>query len=137
RNTTLRSSVRSDSAYLHMNIEVVRCLLIWVAFDALFGPEDGREITYRLSQRLGFLLGSNRNEAKELFQTARTGYGFRSKIVHGRWKEDPTATIRMAEAESLFRAALAKIIETPTLVNVFSTREREGFLDNLVFDGAA
>lgn len=137
RDTALWTAVRSAWAGLQMNIETIRCLLFWVALEALFGPEDGREITYRLSQRVGFFLGANRVEARQLFETAKAGYSFRSKIVHGQWKKDLNATKRMAQAESLFRRALVRILEDQALVTTFSTKKRENFLDSLVFNGAA
>jgi hypothetical protein len=118
-----------------VNIETVRYLLFWVALEALFGPEDGREITFRLSQRVGFLLGVSKEEARQLFETAKAGYGFRSKIVHGQWKQDPSATERMAEAEGLLRRAYTRILETPDLADTFSSKKREVYLDDLAFDG--
>lgn len=137
RDTSLWTAFRAVWAGLQINIEAVRCLLFWVALEALFGPEDGREITYRLAQRVGFFLGANREEARQVFEVAKAGYGFRSKVVHGRWKQDPKATQRMAEAESLFRGAFARILEDAALVETFSTKKRETFLDDLAFNGAA
>ena len=137
RDTSVWTAFRAAWAGLQVNIESVRCLLFWVALEALFGPEDGREITYRLSQRVGFFLGSNREEARQLFETAKAGYGFRSKVVHGRWKQDPNATKRMAEAESLFRSAFTRILETQALVETFSGKKREAFLDGLAFNRTA
>ena len=137
RDTALWTAVRSAWAGLQMNIESIRCLLFWVALEAVFGPEDGREITYRLSQRVGFFLGASRVEARQLFDTAKAGYGFRSKIVHGQWKEDLNATKRMAKAEILFRLALVRILQDQALVTTFSTKKRENFLDSLVFNSAA
>src|SRR5437870_3377231 len=67
RDTAMWTAVRAAWAGLQMNTETIRCLLFWVALEALFGPDDGREITYRLSQRVGFFLGANRDEARELF----------------------------------------------------------------------
>ena len=81
RDTSVWTAFRAAWAGLQMNIESVRCLQFWVALEALFGPEDGREITYRLSQRVGFFLAANREEARQLFETAKAGYGFRSKVV--------------------------------------------------------
>lgn len=137
RDTALWTAVRSAWSGLQMNNETIRCLLFWVALEALFGPEDGREITYRLSQRVAFFLSANRVEARHLFETAKAGYSFRSKIVHGQWKEDLNATKRMAEAESLFRLALVRILQDQALVTTFSTKKRENFLDSLVFNSAA
>ena len=137
RDTSVWTAFRAAWAGLQVNIESVRCLLFWVALEALFGPEDGQEITYRLSRRVGLFLGANREEARQFFETAKVGYRFRSKVVHGRWKQDPNATKRMAEAESLFRSAFTRILETQELVETFSTKKREVFLDGLAFNGAA
>ena len=116
-----------------MNMEPVRFALFWIALEALCGPEDAREITYRLSQRLGFFLGASQSEARELFLKAKKAYGFRSKIVHGRWKEDPENTTRMAETEDLLRRSLVRIMENKDLTATFSGKSRERFLDDLVF----
>lgn len=137
RDTSVWTAFSAAWAGLQMNIELVRCLLFWVALEALFGPENGREITFRLSQRVGFFLGANPESARTLFETAKAGYGFRSKVVHGQWKQDPNATKRMAEAEGLFRNAFTHILETPALVETFCTKKREVFLDGLSFGGPA
>lgn len=120
-------------AGLQMNFEVIRFILFWIALEALFGPEDAREITYRLSQRVGFFLSGARAEARALFSLAKRGYAFRSKIVHGRWKEDADSVTRMAEAEDLVRRSLVRILEDSTLTAQFSGTAREAFLDDLVF----
>jgi len=85
RDTSLWTVARSLWAGLQMNNPPIRCALFWVSLEALFGPEDGREITYRLSQRLGLFLGRDRSEARNLFVMAKRGYAFRSRIVHGNW----------------------------------------------------
>ena len=61
----------------------VRYLLFWIALEALFGSDDPREITYRLSQRTSLFLGRNKEEAKGLYPRVKEGYGWRSKVVHG------------------------------------------------------
>jgi hypothetical protein len=137
RDTGLWTAVRSAWAGLQMNIEAVRCALFWVALEALFGPEDGREITYRLSQRIGFFLGCDRSEARELFTTAKRGYGFRSRIVHGHWKMDPEGEARMAEVEQFLRRSFNRILGDIGLVKIFAERARERFLDDLVFNNGA
>lgn len=137
RDTGLWTAVRSAWAGLQMNIEAVRCALFRVALEALFGPEDGREITYRLSQRIAFFLGRDRSEARELFTTAKRGYAFRSRIVHGHWKKDPEGEARMAEAEQLLRRSFTRILGDDELVKTFAERARERFLDDLVFANGA
>ena len=126
-------AVRATWAGLQMNIEAIRFALFWIAVEALFGPEDGREITFRLSQRLAFFLSNERSEARSLFALAKKGYAFRSKIVHGRWKEDPDSETRMAEAEDLVCSSLVRILQDQTLTERFAGRTRESFLDDLVF----
>ncbi len=37
----------------------VRYLFLWIALEGLFGPDDSREMTFRLSQRLALFLGTN------------------------------------------------------------------------------
>lgn len=135
RDTALWTAVRSAWAGLQMNHESIRFLLFWVGIEAMFGPEDGREINFRLSQRVGFFVGQTKAEARDLFDLAKAGYGFRSKLVHGQWKEDPRATKRMAEAERLFRRAFVRILSSQDLVATFTSKKREQFLDGLAFNG--
>jgi len=61
------TAIRATWAGLQMNIAAIRYALFWIALEALFGPEDAREITYRLSQRLALFLAADRREAKDLF----------------------------------------------------------------------
>lgn len=58
----------------------------------MFGAEDGREITYRLSQRIAFFLASNQAEARQLFKEVKKAYSFRSKVAHGVWKQNVFTT---------------------------------------------
>ena len=133
RKAALFTTIRAVWAGLQMNREEVRFVLFWIALEALFGPEDAREITYRLSQRLGFFLGRDRSEARDLFTTSKNGYAFRSKIVHGRWRDDVAATTRMAETETILRRSMVRVLESPKFIDVFSGKQREAFLDDLIF----
>ena len=133
RESAVWTAARATWAALQMASEPIRYSLFWIALEALFGPEDAREITYRLSQRVAFLMASNRAEARTLFETVKKGYGFRSKIVHGRWKEAADSETRMAEIENLVRRALVRVLEDEQLRNTFSGKAREVFLDELVF----
>ncbi len=135
RDSSLWTVARALWAGLQMDNPPIRCTLFWVALEALFGPEDGREITYRLSQRLGFFLGHDRSDARDLFATAKRGYAFRSRIVHGNWKKDPEADDRMVEAERFARQSLLRILKEEELIQTFSSRARESYLENLVFTG--
>lgn len=125
--------IRATWAGLQTNAEVVRYALFWMALEALFGPQDAREITYRLSQRIAFFLGENQTEAKQFFSLAKKGYGFRSKIVHGRWKDDPEGVARMADVEELVRRSFGRILSDAAVRNTFSGKARESYLDELPF----
>jgi hypothetical protein len=133
RDTAVWTAVRATWAGLQMNIEEIRYSLFWIAIEALFGPEDAREITYRLSQRVALFLAKDRSAARELFAKARSGYGFRSKVVHGRWKENAKSQVLMADAERLVRESLLRLLQDDELMNAFCGKKREAFLDDLIF----
>ena len=130
---TLWTALRATCAGLQTNTEVIRFALFWIALEALFGPEDARESTFRLSQRVALFLSGDRSKARDLFVLAKKGYAFRSKIVHGRWKESPDSETRMAETEDLLRRSLVRILEDKALMSQFAGKARETFLDDLVF----
>jgi Apea-like HEPN len=125
RSGAVWNAIWATWAGLQMNIEPIRFSLFWIALEALFGPEDAREMTYRLSQRLAFFLDSDRAKAKELFATARKGYGFRSKIVHGRCREDADSATRMAEAENFVRRSFLQLFQDAELTKKFSEGSRD------------
>lgn len=130
---SLWTAIRATWAGLQFNAEPVRYALLWMALEALFGPEDAREMTFRLSQRIAFFLFEDRVKAREVFGAVREAYGFRSKIVHGRWKETPDGLRRMVEIEDWVRSAFERILTDHTLRETFGSKKREGYLDDLVF----
>lgn len=118
---------------LQQNSELVRYLLAWVALESLFGPDDARELSFRLAQRIGFFVGANRSEAREISKQATACYKIRSKVAHGRWTYKPETTERMYETEQMLRSTLLKILGDPELTSRFTGTEREEYLDSLVF----
>ena len=115
-----------------------RYLLLWIALEALFGPEDARETTYRLCQRLALFLEDG-TRAREVFAAAKEGYACRSKIAHGLRKQrlgDQKSTALLADAEQLVRRAVLTILRSDHYTKTFGSRtEREHFLDQLAFRG--
>ncbi len=113
-----------------------RYTLLWIALEALFGPEDGREITFRLSQRIGFFLGKSRSESFEVFERAKLLYKWRSKVVHGlrlsKLKEQESISVSY-DTEMLLRKSLVKILNSPKLRSKFSS-SREKYLDSISFN---
>lgn len=114
----------------------IRYLLLWTALEALFGPEDGREVTYRISQRIGFFLSGERAEVRKTFESSKKAYEWRCRVVHGMRlsKLKPELSERlMHESEGLVRGSLKRILTDSTLIKQFSGRTREQYLDGLVF----
>ena len=114
-----------------------RFLLLWVVMEALFGPTDPREITYRLSQRVAFFLGQNRDEIEQLFNNTKALYSLRSKTVHGarlsKLPEDRSAQV-LYDVEKLARKSISKILLDDRLIKKFDGKKRDEFLDNRMFE---
>jgi hypothetical protein len=113
----------------------VRFLLHWLALESLFGPEDAKETTYRLSQRIGFYLGKDRAEVRRIFLMARDLYTWRSKIAHGlrihKLSSEKSLQL-MSNLEDLIRRSLTKVLGMDH-ISRFDAKSREAFLDGLVF----
>jgi Apea-like HEPN len=114
----------------------VRYLLCWIALEALFGPDEPRETTFRISQRIAFFLTDSRSAAHDLFKRVKDGYGWRSRIAHGRRisKLTEERTVELShEVELLVRDSLVRALLDPSLTARFDGSGREAFLDDLVF----
>jgi hypothetical protein len=117
----------------------IRFLLYWLAMESLFGPVDGREIAFRLSQRAALFLERGAT-AQEIFNQINKSYGWRSKIVHGlrvsKLKDgEPEKLLR--ESEELLRRIFLLIFNAPTTAETFDGNDREKFLDGLAFSPQA
>lgn len=134
KENAIWTAVHSTWIALQMALEHVRYLLFWIALEALYGPEDGREITFRLAQRIAFFLGKNASDAENIFKCAKNGYSFRSKVAHGKWKSSPKSNELTAEIENFVRQSLSQILLNPSLKTHFIGKNREGYLDSLVFE---
>ena len=60
-----------------------RLIDCWVAFEALYAPDQTSELRFRVSLRIARLLGSTREQRVSLFASMRRSYDWRSHIVHG------------------------------------------------------
>jgi hypothetical protein len=115
-----------------------RFLLSWVAIEALYGPSNPMEISYRLSQRVAFFLVPKRtNETRNLYESTRAGYSWRSKVVHGLRLSNLTEeeSIKIShDAETLLRNTFLRILGDPEMIDRFDGDSRDEYLDSLVFD---
>ncbi len=137
RKGTIWSAVGLLSQALSDDQWIPRYVLVWVTLEALFGPEDSREMRFRLAQRLAFFLGSDREERVRLFRDALRGYDLRSKAVHGgrlASLTDKDSHERLVQSEGYARRAMAKVLSDASVAGTFDGgARREQFLDELIF----
>jgi hypothetical protein len=60
-----------------------RLINLMVALEALFSPEDNKELSYRIRQYASQLIGDSTDERHEIFTKLGKLYSLRSQIVHG------------------------------------------------------
>jgi hypothetical protein len=133
---TIRTALATTTRALVEGSWELRYLLYWLAMESLFGPEDGREISFRLSQRVALFLEIEATKAQEVFKQVRAGYGWRSKIVHGlrvSKLNDGEAEKMLNEIEELLRRVIVLILSEDTTAQIFDGKGREEFLDGLAF----
>jgi hypothetical protein len=137
RNKTIWIASRLVWKSLWERLWEIRVLIQWVAIEAIFGPQDGREIAYRLAQRIGFFLGRNRKEAQKINDKAKKNYGWRSRIAHGSQLKKLTKqkSIDIShESQEYIRKALLKILQNSDLIDLVNGKNRENYFDKLVFE---
>ena len=135
RETTVWVAVRTLFDALKSRSWENRFLLLWIILEALFGTST--EISYRISQRIGFFLSKSRKDAAELYKEAKRSYDWRSKVVHGmrhKLKQDESEQI-LYMTEYMVRNALFKILTDRKLIGIFTGNndKREIYLDSLIF----
>lgn len=121
---------------LHERDWASRFMQMWIALEALFGPDDAREITFRLSQRISFFLEPNKEKAFDLFKHVKASYSWRSKIVHGlklsKLEQDESEVLSYS-LEHMVAGSLRKILSDSKLIDFFDGSGREDFLDKFAF----
>ncbi len=117
----------------------MRYLSLWTGLEGLFGPDEGHEITHKLSQRIAMFLHGHSELSYEQFRRIKKAYGWRSKTVHGmkldKLKTEESETL-LLEAEMLMRDSFKKILMSNEYIERFSRKDREEYLDKLAFQGA-
>jgi hypothetical protein len=115
-----------------------RHISLWIALEALFGSSSVGETTYRLAHRLALFLGGDASNCRSLYRDAVDSYRLRSQLVHGHRLTKQELTPHHAllwKTERMLRDALVGILESAALMDAFKGRNREPFLDDLVFRG--
>jgi hypothetical protein len=135
QSNTIWIAINFLSEALTKSLWEIRYLLIWIALEALFGSEDPRELSYRLSQRIAFFSKPEDKSLKEFYYSVKKLYVWRSKVVHGRIKNisSKDADTYLYDSETIVRKCLKKILEEQQLINTFISKNRESYLEDLVF----
>jgi Apea-like HEPN len=137
-NAKDRGTVRTASHALGMALSqsdwALRYLSLWLTLECLFGPEDARETTFRLCQRISLFLEPRGPGAVDLFKKVNESYRWRSKIVHGmRLKKlEPDESLELLERlETLVHRALQRVLSEQSILDTFDSAKREPYLDHL------
>ena len=115
----------------------LRFLILWLVLESLFGPDDAREITFRLSQRVAFFTSETAEDVRKVFEKVKTSYNWRSKVVHGlrlAKLQEETSLQLITDLEEIVRKSVRKILLDNELIRVFDGKGREDFLDDLLFN---
>ena len=100
-----------------------RYLWEWVVLEALFGPENSNETTYRLSQRNAWFLATSLDERQNLCELTKKAYRWRSRIVHG-GRVGKLTSQKSEEmtifTESVLRNSLVKVPVSAELISNFN-----------------
>jgi len=111
-----------------------RYVNLWVAIEALFGPEDRHEIGMKLRKRVAKFLNEDDKDAVIGRDMVDDGYEWRSAAVHGsRFAGLTTAKGEdlMLISEGIVLTSLRKILSDPDLLSAFCSPSRDAFLDRL------
>jgi hypothetical protein len=117
-----------------------RFLLLWVALEAIFGPEDyySKRVSTEIPRRIARLFGRDRKDEVEAYQIVEDSYDWRSRVAHGQRVTGMTEAKSkdlVRYAEGMARTAFRRILKTPELIATFSDSDRrEAHLDALAKD---
>jgi hypothetical protein len=86
-----------------------------------------------MAQRIAFFLADSPDSSREKFRVVKKCYETRSKIVHGRWDDDPKIDHVMADSEQIVRDVFRRLLDDPEMLKAFMSKHRDKFLEDWVF----
>jgi hypothetical protein len=89
----------------------------WIALESLFLPDEGQELSYRISLRVACFIATSPPERQAVFREIRRSYRLRSALVHGRTLNDDVRRVTHY-TENALRRALNRAVQSPEDVNV-------------------
>ncbi len=132
----LWTAIRLLSRSLRERAWQIRFLQLWIAMEGIYGPQGPGATSYRISQRVAFLLGATAAERINFFQITKRSYRWRSNIVHGmriaKLKEGEHLEIGL-ELENLIRRSLTTLLGRQDYCAAIDGQERDDLFDSLIF----
>lgn len=107
-------------------------------FECLFSI-DATEISHKVSERIAYYLGSNKEERLEIFKTTKECYDLRSKFFHGSdlGKSHNTfesQKILAEKVDEICRKILLKVIHEDSSIFLDTKPNLQFFFDSLLFN---
>jgi len=117
-----------QGALIEVNWEL-RYLTMWIVLETLFGPTGATETSHQLAERIAVFLEHDVGQREHLYRRIKTAYRYRSRIAHGdSWNVPGNDSLEwLGITEAIVRAALQKILRSPTLIERFAS-ERDRYL---------
>lgn len=113
----------------------IRFLHLWVAIEALFGPEDRKDVQKSIAKRIArFLNPKDDSQGRVAYSIVFKSYDWRSAAIHGARLSGLTpaeADTLMQEAEGILRTTLSKILSDAAQVALFASANRDAHLKAL------
>lgn len=102
--------------------------------ESLFSPSDG-ELSFRVSQRVAFYIGDDKEEVKMIFDQVKRAYDIRSKFLHGQFFPKKTTKLNFKDEsksmDNILRRVLKKVILSDS--DIFLSTDIEKELNDLVY----
>ena len=107
---SLRTALnRFNSSYERRTLSD-RLIDLVIALEALFGDGESSSITYKVAMRCACWLKQPGSGRQKTFRDVRKSYAYRSKVVHGRTKMEPTFGSEVDALEAIVRGSLVKLL---------------------------
>ena len=113
------------------DVEIVNAL---TALEALLLNDSKSELSYRLSMRVAYLIGTDDETRKQLFRDMKEFYDLRSTIVHGS-QIKPKHQSRLEQSDSLREIVRIVLLTIIALIGEgLNKLEIDQLLDEIIFD---
>lgn len=116
----------------HLPIKILNYIS---AFECLFST-DNSELSHQVSERGALQMGATVDERGEIYETLKSAYKFRSKVVHGQANFRENEIQKISELAVELDEFLRQILSSPTEVFKKSNEELRKHFETLVWESA-